>query len=367
MEKILIADDSELNREILKVFFENEYEIVFATNGREVVEYLDKNRDTIVLLLDIHMPEMNGFEVLENLKVKGITDSMPVIMITGESAVEVEERALENGVTDFIHKPFDGRVVTHRVKNAIELYGIRNRLAEKVWEQTAEIKEQNELLQIKNAQLEEKTRQLRETNEKIIDVLGTTVEFRHMDSYEHIKRVKAFTRALAQQVMKDHPEFGLDQAKVDLIVDASSLHDIGKISISDTILLKPGKLTKEEYEEMKTHTTKGGEILKRVKGIWDEDFGRCCYDICMYHHERYDGKGYPEGRVGEDIPLAAQIVSVVDVYDALVCKRVYKDAYPKDVAVNMILGGECGAFSPKMLESFMNCREEIERMAELIV
>lgn len=374
MERILIADDSEINRELLATYLDAEYEVAQVEDGAKALEDLEQHGDTAILLLDLYMPNMDGFEVLKQMGEKGLLDSIPVIIISGENSAKVESDAFDMGVTDFIHKPYDVTLVRQRVRNAVELFATRNRLEDKVEQQTREIRaqyglleEQKQILEKQKAALEAKTIELEETNRKIIDVLGTTVEFRHMDSYMHIRRVKAFTRTLAQQVLKDFPEYGLDQDEVDLIVDASSLHDIGKISIPDSVLLKPGRLTKEEFDLMKTHTTKGGAILKRVHGIWDERFGKACYDICMYHHERYDGRGYPEGLVGEEIPLSAQIVSVVDVYDALVCKRVYKDAIPKPEAARMILEGECGTFSPKLLEAFRNCRETLELIADTII
>lgn len=352
-DKILIADDSDINRELLQSFLEEKYEVHTACDGVEVTEFLNENSDVVILLLDLYMPNKDGFEVLKDIKAMGLAKSLPVIIISGETAATVEEKAFELGAMDFVHKPFDGRLVIQRVQNAVELFTSRNRLEEKV-------KEQTETLRQKNIQLEE-------MNSKIIDILGTTVEFRHMDSYEHIKRVKAFTEAVANQMLIDYPEYGLTKDTVDRIVSASSLHDIGKIAVSDTILLKPGRLTKEEFDEMKTHTTRGGEILKRVDGVWDDEFASFCYDICMYHHERYDGRGYPEGLKGDEIPLAAQLVSIVDVYDALICKRVYKDAIPKPEATRMILEGECGTFSPKLLECFKHCREELEKIADTII
>lgn len=351
--KILIADDSEINRALLGAFLENKYSIVEVEDGIKAIEYLKANKDVAILLLDLHMPLKDGFEVLEAINKMGLSKTMPVIIISGEDAVDMESRAFDLGAIDFIHKPFDGRLVCQRVDNIVELFSSRNKLEEKVLEQTKELRIKNE--------------KLNETNRRIIDILGTTVEFRHLDSFQHIKRVKAFTKCIANQMLNDFPDCGLTKEKVDLIVAASSLHDIGKIAINDAILLKPGRLDKDEFEIMKTHTTKGGEILKSVDGIWDDDFAKACYDICMYHHERYDGRGYPKGLKGEDIPLSAQLVSIVDVYDALVCKRVYKDAIPKDEASRMILEGECGTFSPKLIECFRNCKESLEHLADTII
>ncbi len=206
-------------------------------------------------------------------------------------------------------------------------------------------------------ELQEKNERLSRLNEDIIGFLGNIVEARDTESGEHVRRVKGFTHILAEQVMKDYPEYGLTMEKVDLIASASALHDLGKIAIPDAILLKPGKLTSEEFETMKEHSTRGCEILKLAPMDWSEEYLHTSIDICKYHHEKYDGSGYPDGLVGDEIPISAQIVSVVDCFDALINKRCYKEAYPFDVAYSMILGGECGVFSPKILECFKKCKE----------
>ena len=198
----------------------------------------------------------------------------------------------------------------------------------------------------------------------MIDILGTVVEYRNLESGQHIERVKGYTKLLAEQLMKDYPEYGLTSDKVSVITSASALHDIGKIAIPDAILMKPGKLTQEEFEYMKSHTTKGGEILNSIKNVWDEEYGKVSYEICRHHHERYDGRGYPDGLKGEQIPLSAQIVSIADVYDALVNERVYKSAFSKEKAFQMIVTGECGVFSPKLLDCFWNARRAFERLAD---
>jgi putative two-component system response regulator len=360
-QTVLIAEDNELNREMLKAILESDYDIIEASDGKEAIDYIRNDKDVALVLLDLYMPKVDGFDVLREIKKMGLEKFLPVIMISGENAVEAELKAFDLGVNDFIHKPYESTIILRRVRNSLELFQSRKMLTKKVMEQTEDIRKQNELL---TAQ----AKRLKETNSKIIDILGTAVEFRHMESFEHVMRVKAFTRCIATQVMKDFPEYGLTENDVDVIASASPLHDLGKIAISDTILLKPGKLTKEEFEIMKTHTTKGCELLDRVdaEGIWDKEFGKVVYDICRSHHEKYDGKGYPDGLKGDEIPLSAQIVSVADVFDALICKRVYKDAYPLDVAEKMIVDGECGTFSPKIMQSFLNCRDERNHLAMTI-
>lgn len=355
--KILIVDDVEMNRELLAEMLNDEYEILTAENGREALEVLDKQyKDIALILLDLVMPELDGFQVLEAIRTKSWSRHIAVIIISSETTNKTEKRCFDLGVSDFIHRPFDDRLVKKRVNNVVSLYQYQESLEHKIEQQTKTLMEQNELLQV---QAEE----LKKSKENVIDILGTVVEYRNLESGEHIKRVKGYTRILAEEMMNKYPEYGLTQEKVDLIVSASSLHDIGKIVIPDSILLKPARLTSEEFEQMKSHTTRGCDILGNIKNTWDEEYGDLSYEICRHHHERYDGKGYPDGLKGDEIPISAQIVSVADVYDALVNDRVYKKAFPKDVAFNMIMAGECGVFSPKLLACFESKRSEFEGLA----
>lgn len=354
--KILIVDDSDVNRDILTEILEDERPVMEAVDGSEALEILEKYHDDIaVVLLDLIMPQVDGFAVLEVMKKKGWMDKIPVLVITGEEAVEIERKSFEYGASDFVRKPFDNTLVKRRVNNVTDLYMYKDRLEHKVEEQTKKLQEQNRLLKVQ-------ADRLKENNARILDALGTIVESRNLESGEHIKRVKDFTRILAEELMKEYPEYELTPDKVDVIVSASSMHDIGKIAIPDSILLKPARLTQEEFECMKSHTTRGCDILKSMKGAWDDNYGEACYEICRHHHERYDGRGYPDGLAGEDIPISAQIVSVADVYDALVSERVYKSAYSKEEAFHMIMRGECGVFSPKLLNCFKNARQQMEDM-----
>lgn len=356
--EVLIVDDAELNREILTEILEDEYSILEAEGGKEAIEALEKNHERIaVVLLDLVMPEMDGFAVLEAMKERGYMEKIPVLIISGETAIKTEKKCFDCGVSDFIRKPFDNTLVKKRVENITKLFQYRDSLEEKVEKQTATLRKQYKLLQVQAEKIHKR-------NESIIDILGTVVEHRNMESGEHIKRVKGFTALLARELMKEYPEYGLTEKQIEIIVTTSSLHDIGKIAIPDSILLKPAKLTQQEFEYMKSHTTKGCEILMNIEDIWDEDYRKVSYEICRHHHERYDGKGYPDGLVGEDIPISAQIVSLADVYDALVSVRVYKNAYSKDEAFHMIVTGECGVFSPKLLECFRNVKKEFEALAD---
>ena len=302
-EKVLIVDDIELNREILAVALGDQYDIVQAADGERTIEILkNDNGDISAMLLDLIMPNVDGYAVLDYMKNTGLIDRIPVIVISAESTRDVEVKCLDMGVSDFVRKPFDSVTVRRRVKNAADLFMYKNHLEDKVKLQTRDLREKNKLLQ---AQAEK----IRETNEKIVDVLGTVVEYRNLESGEHIKRVKGFTRILAEKAAEKYPEYGLTQDKIEVIVSASALHDVGKISIKDSVLLKPGKLTTDEFEYMKTHTTKGCEILTQIAGTWSEDYEKVSYEICRHHHERYDGKGYPDRLVGEEIPSSSASLS----------------------------------------------------------
>lgn len=349
--KILIVDDIELNRDILQDMLEAEgYETLTAADGIEALDILETHHSNIqAVLLDLVMPRMDGFALLEEVHTRSWFSNIPFIVISGQNEQQVEIRSLELGANDFIHKPFVKKIVLQRVKNASQLFLHKNFLERLAEQQTWELREQAE--QIKN------------NNEKIIDILGTVVEYRNLESGEHIFRVKAFTHMLARSMMELHPEKGLTPEEAALIVSASPLHDLGKITIPDNIMLKPGRLTKDEFEKMKAHTTNGADMLQRIRGAWDKDYARTCHEICRHHHERYDGNGYPDGLAGDEIPLSAQLVSIADVYDALVNKRVYKEAYPLDKAYDMIVSGQCGVFSPQLLDCFRHARSGFEQLA----
>ncbi|MDE6714246.1 MAG: response regulator [Lachnospiraceae bacterium] len=335
---LLIADDAELNREILKQIFEGQFNVLEAEDGEQTIKILDERTNEISLLfLDLVMPGKSGLEVMKHMHEKGYMNTIPVIMITGEATAETDEKAYEYGASDIIYKPFDAKVIRRRTLNILELFENRFHMERKLEKRTKELMESR----IK----------LEKSNEFLINALSSVVEFRSLESGEHIKRVKFFTRIFLTYLNKFYPEYDLSKEQINLIVNASALHDIGKIAIPDSILLKPAKLTKDEFEEMKKHTTYGCEILERFRQE-DSEFYRYCYDICRYHHERYDGNGYPDKKKGEEIPIWAQVVSIADVFDALISMRVYKTPYATDTAFQMIMDGECGVFSPKILDCF---------------
>lgn len=359
MKKILIVDDIFINREILKDILQSAgYECEEAADGEEALEKLRSNIDAYgLVLLDIVMPNVDGFGVLEEMNRRDWLDEVPVIVITGELTQEVEDKALSLHASDYIRKPFDDSIVLKRAGNIFELYSYKRSLEQKVDEKTRELREANEVLSAQAAQI-------KLFNENIVDFLGVVVEYRHTESGLHVKRVKEYTELLCRKAMAMYPEYELTENKIQRIAQASVLHDLGKVAIPDSILLKPGRLTDEEYDFMKNHTVMGAELVLQVKGAWDDDFRDIAYDICRHHHERYDGKGYPDGLTGEETPFCAQAVSIADVYDALVEDRVYKKAFTHEVAIDMILHGECGTFSPKLLECLKQVEEDFRRISQ---
>lgn len=342
-KKILIADDVEMNRDLLTEILEDVYQLETVDDGEKVISVLSERIDEFaVLLLDLVMPNMDGIEVLKVMNERGWIDKLPVLIISGEQSVQSEKDCFNWGVSDFIRKPFDDTLVKRRVGNVAELSLYRRSLEQKV---------------------EEQTQRLNKVNENIVDILGSVVESRSLESGQHIQRVKGYTKILALEMMDAYKEYELTKEKIEVIVLASALHDIGKIAIPDNILLKPGRFTPEEFEIMKTHTTRGCELLDEIRGNWDEEYSKASWEICRYHHERHDGKGYPDHLVGDEIPISAQLVSIADVYDALISKRCYKDAYELEEAYNMILNGECGTFSPKLIECFKRSKDKFEALA----
>lgn len=355
-DKILIVDDAEINRKMLANIVSQSYEVIEADDGDQAIEILEAGENMIVtILLDLRMPRVDGYAVLEYMRTKGLLEKIAVLVVSADGSREVELNCLERGVSDFIRKPFDRVAVMKRVKNITDLFLYKNHLEEQIAAQT-------EALQEKNYLLEKQKQRLETSNEKIIDVLGTVVEYRNLEGSHHISNVKRFTKIIAEKVAENYPEYELTQNKIEVITAASALHDIGKIAIRDSVLLKPARLTAEEFEYMKSHSTRGCDILNRMEGVWDENYAKACYEICRYHHERFDGTGYPDGLAGDEIPISAQIVAVADVYDALVSERVYKAAIQPEKAFNMILMGECGVISPKILDCFRKCRHEFEKV-----
>ncbi len=330
IEKILIVDDSEMNRAMLTAILDKRYEILEAENGEAALVALKEHGvDISLVLLDIVMPKMDGFEVLAVMNETHIIEKIPVIMISAENGTSHIKRAYDLGVSDYISRPFDAEVVQKRVNNTLMLYAKQKRLVEMVTDQIYEKQKSNSIL---------------------VNILSHVVEFRNGESGMHILHVNTLTHLLLKLICKKTDKYKLSEAEIDLISMASSLHDIGKIAIPDNILNKPGRLTKEEFEVMKTHSAIGYSLIEEVPYNKDEPLLKISSEICRWHHERYDGRGYPDGLKGDEIPIYAQVVSLADVYDALTSERVYKSAYSHEKAIEMILNGECGAFNPILLE-----------------
>ena len=338
--KILIADDSAMNRAILVEMLGDGYDVIEAENGREAVRVLQSAPEIDLLLLDIMMPEMDGFEVLEQMKRYGWIDEVPVVMISAENGSAYVERAYDLGATDFISRPFDMAIVRRRVTNTLMLYTKQKQLVGLVARQVYENQKSNNLM---------------------INILSHIVEFRNGESGSHVLHIHTATELILNHLVKKTDKYKLSAADIAMIGTASSLHDIGKINIPEEILNKPGRLTKEEFDIMKTHTTIGAHILENLPFQQDEPLVKVSYEICRWHHERWDGRGYPDGLKGEEIPIAAQVVALADVYDALTSERCYKKAFDHNTAVRMILNGECGTFNPLLMECLTEVADELHR------
>lgn len=348
-DTILIVDDMEVNRAVLCELFRERHEVCEAENGRQAIDILRAMSDSIVIvLLDIMMPEMNGFDVLRQMRTEGLLQHTAVVLITGENILEYKKEGYELGVSDVIGKPFDSMVVMRRVENIIELYQHKNQLETMVVAQ--------------NKRLKQQAQKLKEYNNYLIDTLSTVVEFRSMESGKHIMHIRTLAKTLLEYVSACC-DLGYGGDTIEAISSASVLHDVGKITIPDSILLKPGKLSVAEFEIMKTHTTRGCEILNSLEAIKDETYYKYCYDICRFHHERWDGNGYPDGLKGTEIPIWAQVVSIADIYDALVSERVYKAAFSHETAMKMIFDGECGAFSPDLLNCLLLAQNRFKQIS----
>ena len=339
-QRILVVDDSKMNREILCEMLKDDFEIIEATNGQECVSLIEQyGKEISLVLLDIVMPVMDGFEILMYMNRNHWIEDVPVIMISSEESENYIRKAFKFGVSDYISRPFDSKVVYQRVFNTIKLYAKQRRLISMVSDQMHE-KEKN--------------------NQMMVEVLSQIMEFRNGESGLHVVHINTLTRLLLERLVENTDAYNLTPDDCYLISTASAFHDIGKVGIDESILNKPGKLTKEEFETMKEHTLIGASMLDKLEHYKDEKMIKIAYQICRWHHERYDGKGYPDGLTGEQIPIAAQVVSVADVYDALVGKRVYKDAYSHEQAMKMILNGECGAFNPLLMEVLVEIRDKIK-------
>ncbi len=341
MQKILIIDDSEMNRTILIDMLGYKYEIEEAEDAASAVSILEKRAEEFsVVLLDIVMPGGSGFDVLAYLNDNHLLDHMAVIMISADDSVDNIKKAYGLGAFDYISRPFDIDVVRHRVANTMLLYKKQHQLEDLVAEQIQKHQKDNELM---------------------ISILSHIVEFRNGESGKHVKNIGCITELLLKEMVRTADGCDLTKSDISMISTASALHDIGKIAIPDEILNKPGRLTPREFDIIKHHAQYGAEMLKALPEEEQQSaLVKTAYQICRWHHERYDGRGYPDGLKGDDIPIAAQVVSLADVYDALTSERCYKSAYSHEKAVKMILNGECGAFNPLLLDCFEALSDELK-------
>lgn len=339
-DKVLIVDDSELNREFLSDILEDDYELLLSENGFDTLIQMKNNLNDIALvLLDLVMPEMDGFKVLSYMKKYNWIQDIPVVIISSDFSAENIEKAYELGAEDFINRPFNVSIVKRRVSNLITLYAKQKKLKNIVTQQIYEKEKRSNLM---------------------ISILSHIVEFRNGESGLHVLHINNITEKLLHSLVRNHEDIRLSSSEIALIRTASSLHDIGKISIPTEILNKPGRLTQEEFEIMKTHSQIGSDMLSSLKLGKKDPLIQVSYEICRWHHERWDGRGYPDGLKGDEIPLSAQVVSLADVYDALTSERCYKKAIPHEEAMQMILDGKCGAFNPKLLAALIDIEDDLK-------
>ena len=338
--QILLVDDSAMNRMMLAEILGDSYHILEAENGRECLETLQAEAGNIALvLLDINMPVMDGFEVLKAMNANHTIEDIPVIMISSDDSDDAIRRSYELGASDYVNRPFDARIVYRRVTNTIKLYAKQRRLVQMVSDQI----------------------RARENNtDTLVGVLSHIVEFRNGESGAHVRHIRTITEMLLHRLLENSNKYSISAEQQDVIPLASALHDIGKIGIDEKILNKPGKLTPEEFEVMKTHSMLGAEMLHDLDNFGEQPLLQTAYEIARWHHERWDGRGYPDGLKGDEIPISAQLVSLADVYDALTSERCYKKAFSHEKAVQMILNGECGAFNPLLLQCLTDVQADLK-------
>ena len=338
--QILLVDDSEMNRVMLSEILGQEYRILEAKDGQECMEKLQEEAGNIALvLLDINMPGMDGFEVLRAMNANHTIEDTPVIMISSEDSEDANRRSYELGASDYVNRPFDARIVYRRVTNIIKLYAKQRRLVQMVSDQIRARENDTDIL---------------------VGVLSHIVEFRNGESGPHVRHIRTITELLLHHLLDISSRYPLTAEQQDHIPLASALHDIGKIAIDEKILNKPGRLTPEEFELVKTHSMRGAEMLHDLDNFGEQPLLQTAYEIARWHHERWDGRGYPDGLKGDEIPISAQLVSLADVYDALTSDRCYKKAYPHEKAVQMILNGECGAFNPLLLQCLTDIQTDLK-------
>ncbi|MBP3700425.1 MAG: HD domain-containing protein, partial [Lachnospiraceae bacterium] len=343
-DTLLLACETSGSREALRSLFEDSFNLLEADNSHQARLFMEQNYNCIAaVILDITVPSKINRGTLHGIEKISLSEDIPIVVISKDNDSDAIVTIFERGATDVYPPDCDPYVLQHRVHNIVELYRHKWHLQELVEEQSAI---------------------LRHSNDAMVDALSSIIEYRSVESGQHILRIRRFTQILLEEISRSCPEYKLTDATIRIISSASALHDVGKISIPDSILNKPGNLTEEEWEVMKSHSITGCRILESLSDVGNQEYLRYAHNIAHYHHERWDGSGYPEGLAGDTIPICAQVVGLADAYDALTSKRVYKDAYSFERALNMILNGDCGAFSPKVLECFKQVSGKFEQLAQ---
>ena len=343
---IVIADDLAFNRDMLRLIVEESYkdtyEIIEASNGQEAHDICVHNADRIVaMFLDIDMPVLNGFEVVEKLKSEQLIDELPIIMVTSLDDETIERAVYEAGVADYILKPITRHAVECRLKNIIKIYTSRKAMQDMI---------------------EQNRRELQTNYDSTAQSLSLLMNKKYPGVLEHQIRVQKVSELLADTMCTLYPECGLSAQDTFLIKTAAATYDVGKITIPDAILLKPGKLTSDEMDIMRTYIENGVSLIEGFFKFKNSRQYVVTRDVAKYHQERYDGGGYPQGLSRDDVPLSAQIVGLAAAYDALRSKRIYKEAYPANKSAQMISEGECGMFSPRLVKAFNAVRTQIEKV-----
>ena len=356
--QVLIINDDKVEMAALNLAISEDYRCILAMSVNDGVKFLASNEgefDAVVVKLD--MKPISGLRFIQIMSENNKISTMPFI-VTAESDDDIDlDECFELGAVDYIAKPFNNARILRCVTRNVSVFSKFKVLGERIEQSSEALQERYEALQAKNEEL-------KDNQSAVLEALGTVVEYRNLEDSNHVRRVKEFTEILGKHMIESFPDCGMTEAKLKIYARASMLHDIGKICIPDSIMLKPGRLTDEEFELMKSHTTKGVELMETIRDTWDQEYADAAKDIIRWHHEKYDGRGYPDGLEGDKIPLSAQLVAIADTYDALVSDRVYKKAYTKSEAYKMMTQGECGIFSPQIMEAFRQSRAEFETVVD---
>ncbi len=357
MKKMLVADHIEMNKSIIHEIFASEYEIIQTSGSELTFQLMTQYRNTLsMIMINEDIARNFSKDIVKTLTNLKLFENVPVLLVLNQNSARMKQMNIDLPFSDVVSSPVNPYVIQKRVANLVELYSHKCELEDLVQKQTAKILSQNKALKLQQ-------RKINTINNDMLDTLSTVIEYRDVESGRHIHRIKKFTEVMLRQLAVRYPKYRMTEEKINLIASASSLHDIGKIAIPDSILLSPRRLTYDEFKIMKEHTVKGCDLLNQLDSVERNEYFTYCYDICRYHHEKYDGMGYPDGLKGDQIPIWAQVVSVADCYDALTSERPYKAAFSHEQAVEMIRTGACGAFSDEMMDCFSACLDEFKKLA----